>query len=57
MKGEPLYFAEDSYLRQLVNSAERKRRWYHRMDWFKVAVWIGLAAFCWLFWYGVARAI
>lgn len=42
---------------QMFHAAERKRRWYHRVDWFKVLVWIGCAAYCGAFWYGVARAI
>ena len=28
-----------------------------RIDWFKLLVWIGCAAYVWLFWYGVARAL
>ncbi len=31
--------------------------WYQRVDWFKLGVWLGLAAFLCFFWWGVARAI
>ncbi len=34
-----------------------KHHWYHRVDWFKLAVWLGLAVFLWIFWYGVAKAL
>ena len=53
MNNEPLYFAEDSYLRKLVNSAERKRRWYHRINWDALCGALIIAASCalsvWLF--------
>ena len=54
---DPVAFCDDLRLAALFHSAEAKRRWYHRVDWFKLAVWMGLAAYCWLFWYGVAKAL
>ena len=50
-------FQDDPRLVEMFREAESKRRWYHRIDWFKLLVWAACLGYCWLFWYGVAKAL
>jgi len=53
--GQEIYF--DERLVEMFRDAEKRRHWYHRVDWMRLAVWFGCAVYCGGFWWAVARAI
>ena len=52
---QEIYFEEK--LIEMFREAEKRRHWYHRVDWVNLATWAGCLGYLWLFWWGVARAI